>query len=125
MNNGGYVFDNAPVSVTGLSGATVTFSAGGTEDRVFDGSTPLVGTIGGRQLSIKIVGSLEFKIHASKGHFVETGAKTTLPTSATLDGQPVAYQSYYEPDTGTYKCSSSGLTMTNTSGTQTDTWSRG
>ena len=125
MNNGGYAFNNAPVSVTGLRGATVTFSSGGTESRVFDGSAPLVGSTGGHQLSITIGGSLQFTIHATKGHFVETGAKTALPTSATLDGQPVAYQSYYEPDTGTYECSSSALKMTNSSGTQTDTWSRG
>lgn len=125
VNDGGYAFNNAPVSVSGLRGETVTFGPSGTEARVFDGSDPLVGSVGGRQLAIKIGGSLQFSIHANSGHFVETGAKTALPTSATLGGEPVSYQSYYEPDSGTYRCSATGLTMTNSSGTQTDTWSKG
>ena len=124
VNSGGYTLNNAPVSVSGLRGATVTFSRDGTEARVFDGSDPLVGTVGGHELSIKIGGSLQFSIHASKGEYVETGAQTALPTSATLDGQPIQYHSSYEPDSGTYQCSSSALTMTNSSGTQTDKWSR-
>lgn len=124
-SSSGYSFNNQTVSVTGLRGSTDTFWLDGTEKRVFDGSEPLVGNLDGKQLSIKVSGSVEFTIHADNAEYVETGTKTQLPTKATYGGQPVDYQSWYQPTGGTYRCSSSTLTFVSSGGGQIDTWSRG
>lgn len=125
VSKSGYNFNNSPVQVSGLSGARVTYSADGTETKTFDGSAPLVGSYGGRQLAIKISGSVQFAIHVSGGSFIESGTQTQLPTTATWAGSPVGYHSYYTPGRGTYVCSSDQLIMDYNTGDQTDTWSRG
>jgi hypothetical protein len=123
-NTTGYTLDNVPVSVSGLKGASLRFSSSGEEAGSFDGSGPLLGSAGGRALSIQIAGSFAFQIHADKGHYTETGARTDLPTSATLDGAPISYHSAYAPGSGTYTCSSSHLTMVTSDSVQTTNWSR-
>ena len=119
----GYTVHNTPVPVSGLRGATITFQLDGTETRDFTGSEPLVGDYQGSQLVIKISGSVQFTIHASDGNFVESGTKTSLPTTATLGGDPIDYGSTYRPGYGQYQCIAGQLTFF--SGAQTDTWSRG
>lgn len=125
VNTSGYTLNNVPVAVSGLAGATVTFKSDGTESETFDGSVPLVGEVGGQQLSIRIGGSIRYTIHAAGGHYEEKGTKTELPTTATLGGAPIRYQSAYAPGHGTYRCSSGQLTTTTSDKVQTDTWSRG
>ncbi len=125
-NRSGYTYNNAPVPVTGLAGARLTLGADGVEKEVFDGSGPLVGTVAdGRVLSITIGGSTTYNIHADGHQYTETGTETSLPTVATVGGAGVAdYQSHYSPGTGSYQCSKQSLTMTGSTGVQTDTWSR-
>ncbi len=125
-NGHGYSFNNAPVAVSGLAGSTLTITQAGDEKEVFDGSQPLTGTLpDGRKLAITIGGSIDFHIRGDGRKYTETGAKTVLPTSATLDGRPANYQSSYSPGTGTYQCSSSSLTMTTSDQNQTEEWSKG
>lgn len=123
-NTSGYTLDNVPVSVSGLAGASLKFSSSGEETGDFDGSDPLTGDAGGRRLAIHIGGSFLFHIHADKGNYTETGSRTQLPTTATLDGVPIKYQSSYSPGSGTYTCSSSHLTMVTSDSVQTTEWSR-
>jgi len=125
VSTSGYTLNNVPVPVSGLAGATLKFSSDGTESETFDGSAPLVGEIGGQQLSIRIGGSIRFTIHASGGQYTEKGTKTELPTTATLGGTPITYHSSYAPGHGTYQCSSEQLTVTTSDKVQTDTWLRG
>lgn len=125
-NRSGYGYNGTPVPVTGLAGARLTFGADGVETEVFDGSTPLVGTVAdGRVLSITIGGSVTYHIHADGHQYTETGTETSLPTAATIGGARVTdYQSHYSPGTGSYQCSKQSLTLTGSTGVQTDTWSR-
>lgn len=122
-NGSGYKLNGEPVAVKGGGGATVKFASSGAESGSFDGSDPLIGDYQGHQLSILISGSYEFTIQASDGKYAETGTKTQLPTTATVDGQPITYHSSYEPSNGTYECSSTQLTMTTEDGDQTNVWS--
>lgn len=100
--------------------------ADGTEAESFAGSEPLVGTIAdGRVLSIDLGGSFTFHLHANGGRYVETGTVTVLPVTATLDSESISdYHGSYSPATGIYACSKQNLTMTTTSGVQTDSWTR-
>ena len=123
-NTSGYKLNNEPVAVKGAGGATVKFASSGAESGSFDGSDPLIGDYQGHQLSILISGSYEFTIHAGEGKYAEKGTKTQLPTTATVDGQPITYHSSYEPSNGTYECSSTQLTTTTEDGVQTNVWSR-
>jgi hypothetical protein len=125
-NQHGYSLSETPVAVSGLAGSKLTITSRGDEKEVFDGSHPLEGTLAdGRTLAIKIGGSFDFHIHGDGHKYAETGQKVQLPTSATVDGQPVQYHSSYSPGSGTYQCSSSSLTITTSDGNQTDTWSKG
>ena len=126
QNVSGYTWNTAPVSVSGLAGAQLTITAAGDEKQVFDGSQPLEGTTaGGSVLRITIRGAFDFRIKADAGKYTETGAKVQLPTTATLNGQPVDYHSAYEPGRGTYTCSGGNLTMVTAGGVQTDQWTKG
>lgn len=125
MNTSGYTLNNAPVSVSGLGGAVVKFSSDGKEAESLDGSSPLVGEVSGRQLSINIGGSFTFRIHADNGKYTETGVKRQLPTTATLDGVPITYSSAYAPGSGSYDCSTSKLVMVTNDSVQTTTLLRG
>ena len=125
-NRHGYSFNTVPLPVSGLAGSTLTITSAGEEKEVFDGSQPLVGTLSdGRKLVITIGGSTAFHIRGDGHKYTESGAKTDLPTTATLDGQPASYHSSYSPGTGTYQCSSSSLTLTTSDENQTDEWSKG
>ena len=125
-NRSGYAYAGTPVSVNGLHGARLTLATNGTKTETFAESDPLVGTIAdGRELSITIRGTYSFHVHFDGHQFVETGTKTPLPTTATVGGVPIPdYQSSYTPGRGTYVCSPGNLTTTETSGIQTDSWSR-
>jgi hypothetical protein len=126
INRSGWSYANTPLSVNGLQGARLTLGADGTENEVFAGSNPLVGTLAdGRVLSITIRGSFTFGLHADAHRYVETGRATVLPVTANLDGVPVPdYHGSYTPGGGTYACSQRTLTTTTSSNVQTDTWSR-
>ncbi len=112
--------------VTGLAGARLTVGADGLETLVFDGSEPLVGTAAdGRVLSITIVGSVTYHVHADGHRYTETGTVTSLPTVATIGGVRVTdYESHNSPGSGSYQCSAHSLTTTGSTGVQTDIWSR-
>jgi hypothetical protein len=126
-NQRGYSFSNVPVMVQGFAGATLTITSAGDEKEVFQGSAPLVGTLGdNRQLVITVGGSADFQIQASGGKYSETGKVTQLPTNATVAGQTVTnYHSSDSPGNGTYECTGSTLTITTSGGNQTDYWSKG
>ena len=99
----------------------MTFVVGGTGSEDFAESEPLLGTTAdGGKLAITIRGSWTFSIKGTAGHYVETGNKTDLPTTATYNGKAVDYHSSYSPGNGTYSCSSSSLTMTTNDQVQTD-----
>jgi hypothetical protein len=125
-NRSGWSYSNIPVSVSGLHGAALTLAADGTEIESFAESDPLVGTLkGGRPLAITVRGSFTFHVHADGHQYVETGAITTLPVTATLAGVAISnYHGAYTPGKGTYACSQRTLTTTTSSGVQTDSWSR-
>jgi len=126
VNTDGYTFNNAPLRVAGLRGATMTFAVGGTGSEDFSESEPLLGTTAdGGKLAITIRGSWTFRIKGTAGHYAETGNKTDLPTTATFNGKVVDYHSSYSPGNGSYSCSSSSLTMTTNDQVQTDSWSKG
>jgi hypothetical protein len=125
VNTDGYTFNNAPLRVAGLRGATMTFALDGTGSEDFAESAPLAGTTAdGGKLVITIRGTWTLSIKGTRGHYVETGAKTDLPTTATFNGNPADYHSSYSPGNGTYSCSSSSLTMTTNDQVQTDSWSK-
>ena len=125
-NISGYTFNGAPVEVHGLAGTTLTIAPSGDEKLDFGGSKPLVGTLAdGRLLSISIGGSIDLNVHAQGGEFVESGSSANLPTTATVNGDPITdYHSSYGPGRGTYSCTSSSLVMTTDGVMQTMTWSR-
>ena len=123
-NESGYTLENVPVAVKGLGGAILTFNSSGEEKETFDGSGPLIGRTGQGELAINISGAFLFQIHADKGKYTETGSRTQLPTTATLNGAPITYQSSYSPGSGTYECSASSLTMVTNDSVQTANWSR-
>ena len=126
VNTTGYSFNNAPLRVAGLQGATVTFSLDGTASEDFAQSRPLLGaTADGGKLAITIRGTFAFSIKTTGHSYVETGTKTELPTTATFNGKPANYGSSYEPSSGTYSCTSSSLTMSTDNKVQTDSWSKG
>jgi hypothetical protein len=125
VNTNGYTYINAPLRVVGLRGATMTFAVDGTGSEDFAESEPLAGTAAdGGKLAITIRGTWTLSIKGTQGHYVETGAKTDLPTTATFNGKQVDYHSSYSPGNGTYSCSSSSLTMTTDDQVQTDSWSK-
>jgi hypothetical protein len=125
-NTSGYAYAGTPVAVSGLAGAQLTLTSAGDEKVNFDGSEPLVGTLAsGLRLSITLGGSFDYKIHTASGQYQETGAVVQVPTTATAGGAPVTdYHSSNSPGSGTYTCSSGGLTMTTKGGNQTDSWSK-
>jgi hypothetical protein len=126
VNTNGYTFTNAPLRVAGLRGATLTLATDGSASEDFAQSEPLMGTTAdGGKLVITIRGKWTFTIKGTGGHYKETGAKTDLPTTATLNGQAVDYHSSYSPGQGSYSCSSSSLTLTTNDPVQTDIWSKG
>jgi hypothetical protein len=127
QNKSGYSYQGVPVAVAGLGGAKLTIKSDGTRQEVFDGSKALMGTTGaGQQLVIKITGSVTFKVHGDGKQYVETGSRKQLPTTATINGVPIAgYQSSYSPAQGAYKCDAKSLTTTTKSGIQTETWTKG
>jgi hypothetical protein len=126
QNKSGYSFNSESLAVAGLAGATLTITSAGEEKENFDSSQPLEGTLAdGRRLRITIRGSFDFHIKAGGGKYTETGSATDLPTTATVDGQPVNYHSSYAPGHGTYTCAGGSLTMTTGDGNQTDLWSKG
>jgi hypothetical protein len=126
VNTDGYTFNNGPLRVAGLRGATMTFAVDGTGSEDFAESEPLLGTTAdGGKLAITIRGTWIFSIKGTAGHYVETGAKADLPTTATFNGKPADYHSSYSPGNGTYSCSSSSLSMTTNDQVQTDSWSKG
>jgi hypothetical protein len=125
VNTTGYTFNNVQIEVSGLEGATMTFTSDGAGVEDFTRSQSLTGTTAdGHQLSITLRGKWPFHIHADGHKYVETGPKTPLPTSATLDGLAVDYSSYYSPASGTYTCSKRNLVMVDPQ-VQTDTFSKG
>lgn len=124
-NVSAYQVNGEPVSVAGLQGARLTIESNGTETLVFDSSQPLVGTTrSGAQLAIRISGTATFHIHGDGKHYVETGSRVDLPTTATLNGVAISYSSFEAPGEGTYTCSASSLVTVNGPKVQTDTWSR-
>lgn len=124
-NSSGYTWLGVPLPVSGLAGAELRIQSDGTETLVFDGSAPLVGiTRAGQRLAIFVRGSVKYRIHGDGKKYVESGAVAQMPTTATLDGQPVSYHSAQTPGPGTYSCAKASLTMTTEGGVQTDSWTR-
>lgn len=124
-NSSGYTWLGFPLPVSGLAGAQLKIQSDGTETLLFDGSRPLVGiTRAGQQLAILLRGSVKFHVDGDGKNYTESGAVAQMPTTATLDGQPVSYHSAQTPGPGTYTCSRTAMTMTTEGGVQTDTWTR-
>ena len=124
-NVSGYTWLGLPLPVSGLAGARLAIRSDGGETLTFDGSRPLVGiTRAGQQLAIFVRGSVRFKVHGDGKKYTETGAVAQMPTTATLNGQPVTYHSSQTPGPGTYSCAGTTLTMTTHGGVQTDHWTR-
>ncbi len=124
-NSSGYTWLGLPLAVSGLAGAQLKIQSDGTETQVFDGSQPLVGlTRAGQQLAISIRGSVRYRIHGDGKNYTESGTGAQMPTTATLNGQPVSYHSAQTPGPGTYSCTKNSLTMTTRGGVQTDSWAR-
>jgi len=126
VNTNGYSFNNAPLQVVGLRGATLTLAVDGTGSEDFADSEPLLGTTAdGGKLAITIRGTWAFSIKGTGGLYVETGTKTQLPTTAPFNAKPADYNSSYSPGSGTYSCTRSSLTLTTDDKVQTDSWSKG
>ncbi len=117
---------NVPLRVAGLRDATMTLDVDGTGLEDFAQSEPLLGTTAdGGKLAITIRGSWTFSLKGTGGHWVQTGTKTELPTTATFNGKPTDYHSSYAPGSGTYSCTRTSLTMSTDKQVQTDSWSKG
>ena len=126
VNTSGYSFNNVPLRVAGLRGATLAIGLDGASTEDFAHSGPLFGTTAdGGKLAITIRGTFAFTIKGTGHIYVETGAKTELPTTATFNGKPATYHSSYSPASGTYSCTSSSLTTISDNEVQTDSWSKG
>jgi hypothetical protein len=124
-NSSAYALRGVSLAVQGLEGATLVIKSDGAETESFAESKPLVGTTeSGQTLAITVRGTVMFHIHADGHAYAETGSKVNLPTTATLDGTPVQYDSWDEPGHGTYSCSAHSLTTTTAGEVQTDSWSR-
>ena len=124
-NASAYSYAGQPLAVAGFTGARMTIKSDGTETFSFDSSQPLVGTTSaGQQLSISVRGSVTFHVHGDGHKLSETGTKTTMPTTATVNGVAVQYSSYEAPGPRDYTCSGKSLTTHTEDGVQTDSWSR-
>jgi len=124
-NRSAYSYAGQAIAVSGSAGTRLTIAGDGTETFSFDSSAPLVGSTGaGQQLAITVRGTVKFHVHGDGHELTETGTRTTVPTQATLDGNPVQYSGYEAPGSWRYTCGDKTLTMTTDDGVQTDTWSR-
>lgn len=124
-SSSGFTWLGVPLAVSGLAGAQLKIAPDGTETLLFDGSRPLVGlTPAGQELAIFIRGSVRYHLHGDGKTYSQSGTVAHMPTTATLDGQPVSYHSEQTPGVGTYSCAKAALTMTTQGGVQTDSWTR-
>ena len=102
------------VPITGAKGATVTFTADGTQTEDFGSSAPLQGTVNGQTLVVNLRGIAALRVAGSDGllSVLQAAASGVTGTATLAGGLPTSFQG--TPISGTmfsYTCGANSLSV--------------
>jgi len=105
-------FPGVTLQDSGGAGVTVTFTSAGIETDNYANSSNFIERGGGHIVTVQVRGTTIYDFKAAAGNWAESGGSGAITAVGTYDGTPTPpHTSLPAPETGTYTCTSTTLTL--------------